>query len=106
MTENSIFDEVLSPLDDLAVDTEFVTSEPEIKKPVTELKINKKSAVAKNEFNDKVCKVYKYDKKNRTLDINFDGYGIRINDVADFTGDTVTLKHKGQIGKSDFVYKL
>lgn len=61
---------------------------------------------SRNDFKTKECNVIAYNKITNTLDINFDGYGIRIKDVADFTGDTVTIKYKGEIGKSNFEYKL
>ena len=59
-----------------------------------------------NGFKTKVCKVIAYNKRTNTLDVKFDGYGIRIKDVKDFSGNTVELKYKGEIGKSNFEYKL
>ena len=47
-----------------------------------------------------------YNKRTHTLDVKFEGYGIRIKDVKDFSGDTVVIKYKGEIGKPNFEYKL
>ena len=52
------------------------------------------------------CKVINYNKITNSLDISFDGYGIRFNGVKDFVGDTVIVKYKGEIGKPNFEYKL
>lgn len=57
-------------------------------------------------YKDKVCKVMKYDKYNKILDIMFDCYGIRILNVENFSGDSVTVKYKNEIGNPDFEYKL
>lgn len=65
------------------------------------MKENKQSA-----FKTKECKVIKYDNVKNILDINFDGFGIRIENVKDFSGDTVKVKYKGEIGKPNFVYEL
>ena len=55
---------------------------------------------------EKECKVIRYDSYKNTLDVNFDGYGIRINNVKKFNGDTVIIKYKGDIGKPNFEYKI
>ena len=60
----------------------------------------------KYEFKEKECKVIAYNKRTHTLDVKFEGYGIRIKDVKDFSGDTVVIKYKGEIGKPNFEYKL
>lgn len=60
----------------------------------------------KYEFKEKECKVISYNKILGTLDIKFDEYGIRIKDVKDFSGNTVIVKYKGEIGKSNFEYKI
>lgn len=60
----------------------------------------------KNEYKEKECKVISYNKKNLALDVKFDKYGIRIKDVKDFSGESVVIKYKGEIGKSNFEYKL
>lgn len=60
----------------------------------------------KNQFKEKECEVIKYNKLTKTLDIKFDGYGIRIKDVEDFTDKVAIIKYKGEIGKCNFEYKL
>lgn len=60
----------------------------------------------KNNFKEKSCKVISYNPRNNTLDVNFDGYGIRVKNVKDFAGSVATLKYKGEIGRSNFEYKL
>lgn len=60
----------------------------------------------KDVFKTKECKVISYNRNTKNLDICFDGNGIRIHDVQDFNGDIVKLKYKGDIGKSNFLYKL
>lgn len=57
-------------------------------------------------FKTKECKVISYNKTTKDLDINFDGYGIRIHNVQNFKDDIVEIKYKGDIGKQNFVYKL
>lgn len=54
------------------------------------------------------CKVISYNKKNNTLDVLFNGYGIRIKNVQNFdnTINTVDIQYKGEIGKSNFEYKV
>ena len=55
----------------------------------------------------KECKVLEYCEKLKTLDVLFDDYGIRINNVNDFHDSlTVTVKYTGEIGKSDFYCEL
>ncbi|MDE6491550.1 MAG: hypothetical protein K2L37_00155, partial [Lactobacillus sp.] len=49
-------------------------------------------------FKTMECKVISYNEKLKTLDVNFSGYGIRIKDVPNFYGDTVTIRYKGDIG--------
>lgn len=60
----------------------------------------------KNAYKEKECKVIFYNKRTNTLDIKFDNYGVRIKDVKDFSGDTIIIKYKGEIGKTNFEYKL
>lgn len=69
-------------------------------------KKNKNNNTVKHIFNQKECKVISYDNKSKTLDVKFDKYGIRIKDVEYFTGDTAVVQYKGEIGNSDFEYKL
>ncbi len=61
---------------------------------------------AKNEFHEKKCKVIHYNRHTKTLDIQFDGYGIRLKDIQDFNGDVADVKYKGEIGRSDFSVKI
>lgn len=61
---------------------------------------------SRNTFKTKECRVIEYHKRTHYLDVDFDGYGIRLKDVKDFTGDVVSIKYKGEIGKSNFIYKL
>lgn len=60
----------------------------------------------KPSYSEKICKVISYDKKAKTLDVSFDGFGIRLSNVDNFDGDKATIKYKGKIGKSNFTYKL
>jgi len=57
-------------------------------------------------FKVEKCKVLKYDSLTNALDFDFLGYGLRLYDVENFSGDTVDIKYKGTIGKPDFVCKL
>ena len=80
-------------------DTEEVVKERETA-PIK----NKKAK--NNTFKEKECKVISYNKKSKYLDVNFDGFGIRVKDVKDFNGSTVVIKYKGEIGKANFEYKI
>ena len=98
MEENMILDET--------VITEGMNEEipnEEIQEELPKIQPRKKNRI---EYKEKECKVIGYNKVTNSLDISFDGYGIRIKDVKDFIGDTVTVKYKGEIGKPNFVYKL
>ena len=57
---------------------------------------------------EKECGVINYNSTLNTMDINFDGYGIRIRDVKYFSTPptTVSVKYKGEIGQPDFSIKL
>ena len=52
------------------------------------------------------CKVLSYNKKTKELDIDFKGYGIRFNNVDDVNSDSVSVKYRGEIGKSNFSCRL
>lgn len=52
------------------------------------------------------CKVLAYDKFTKELDIDFKGYGIRINNVGKLDSDFVSIKYRGEIGTPNFTYKL
>lgn len=54
----------------------------------------------------KTCKVLKYDKNVKVLDVLFDRCGIRFYDVETINGDTVEVQYKGTIGKDNFEYSL
>ena len=75
----------------------------EIQEELPKIQPRKKNKI---EYKEKECKVINYNKITNSLDISFDGYGIRFNDVKDFVGDTVIVKYKGEIGKPNFEYKL
>lgn len=66
------------------------------------------SRKTKDEFKEKKCEVINYNKYTKTLDIKFNGYGIRINDVDSFNSNngSAIVKYKGEIGKSNFVVKV
>lgn len=77
-----------------------------VKEQTSEEPINIQPRKNKKSFKEKECKVIAYNKRTNTLDVNFDGYGIRIKDVKNFSGDTVIVKYKSEIGKSDFTYQV
>ena len=56
----------------------------------------------RDDYREKVCKVIRYNKAKKILDIYFDSYGIRLKDVENFSGDSVIVKYKGEIGKPNF----
>lgn len=59
-----------------------------------------------NNFKIMSCKVLNFNKHTHDLDVDFDGYGIRIHNVKECFDDSIELKYKGSIGKPNFVYKL
>ena len=65
-----------------------------------------KNNIKNTGYKDKVCKVLKHDKCNKILDVMFSCYGIRILNVENFSGDSVTIKYKNEIGNPDFEYKI
>ena len=83
--------------------TIFLDNATEDAKVFTEKNLPNKQ---KNGFKNKECRVIFYNKRNGVLDVEFDGYGIRIKNVKDFNGSTVEIKYKGEIGKPNFTYKL
>lgn len=96
MEEKMILDESV-----IMEDTKEETREEVIQEKLPKIQPRKKY-----EFKEKECKVIAYNKCNNTLDVNFDGYGVRIKDVKNFEGDTVLIKYKGEIGKPNFEIKL
>lgn len=92
MEENMILNESM----DTTNDTEIIQEElPNIHPRKT-----------KNQFKEKECKVIRYNKLTKTLDVSFEGYGIRVKNVKEFSGNTVSVKYKGEIGKPNFEYKI
>lgn len=89
---NTILEEVVTKMEGTV--TDVVVKEELPKKPKN------------NGFKEKRCRVIDFDHKNQTLDVKFDGYGIRIKNVKEFNGDFATVKFKGEIGKPNFQYKL
>lgn len=60
-----------------------------------------------NTYKEKECKVISFNKQNGTLDVLFDRFGIRIKNVDFYNGSSfATVLYKGEIGKSNFEYKL
>ena len=84
--------------------------EEEIIKQNNELSRNLKTRTKKkkDDFKEKECSVINYNNSLKTLDINFDGYGIKIRDVKHFSYPTTTVrvKYKSEIGQPDFSIKL
>lgn len=62
----------------------------------------------KSTFKTKDCEIIKFNPQTKTLDVRFDGIGLRFNAVKnDYTGvETAKIKYKGTIGKPKFVYQL
>ena len=52
------------------------------------------------------CKVLSYNKKTKELDIDFKGYGIRLNNDRNINSDYVDIKYIGEIGKPNFSCEL
>lgn len=67
-----------------------------------------RSRKLKEQFKEKQCKIINYNSRTKTLDINFDGYGIRIKDVELLSNDAsnVQVKYKGEIGKPNFIIRI
>ena len=63
-------------------------------KPVTE------------KYKTEKCKVLSYNEKTKELDLDFKGYGIRINNVDEIKSDFVSVKYRGEIGKPNFSCRL
>ena len=98
MEENKILDESIT-MEEIKEET----PKKETKEKLPKIQPRKKNRI---EYKEKECKVINYNKITNSLDISFDGYGIRFNDIKDFIGDTVIVKYKGEIGKPNFDYKL
>lgn len=52
------------------------------------------------------CKVLSYNKVTKELDIDFSGYGIRLRNVSKNVEDFVNIRYRGEIGTSNFEYRL
>ena len=98
MEENMILDESV-----IVEEMKEEIPKEEIQEELPKIQPRKKNRI---EYKEKECKVINYNKITNSLDISFDGYGIRFNNVKDFVGDTVIVKYKGEIGKPNFEYKL
>lgn len=64
---------------------------------------------SREEFIEKECEVIYYNSHEKTLDIKFNKYGIRVRNVElidnkDHT--TIKIKYKGEIGKPNFIIKV
>lgn len=60
----------------------------------------------RNIFRTKTCRVIEYNSITKNLDVDFDGFGVRIPNAENVDGATVTVRYKGTIGKPDFICKL
>lgn len=67
-----------------------------------------RSRKIKDEFKEKKCEVINHNKYAKTLDLRFDGYGIRIKNIDSFNTNNgfAIVKYKGEIGKSNFAVKV
>ena len=57
-------------------------------------------------FKTKECKVISYNEKTLELIFTFKGVNIRFTGIKNFSGNTVSVKYKGEIGKPNFEIKL
>lgn len=61
----------------------------------------------KNTYKEKECQVLRFNKKDKTIDIMFDKYGVKLQTSMDgYNNETITVKYKGKIGTKDFEIKL
>lgn len=83
---------------------EDMPAETIIKGKITKSRSHK----TKDEFKEKECEVINHNKYTKTLDIRFDGYGVRIKNIDSFNNNNgfTIIKYKGEIGKSDFMVKI
>lgn len=65
---------------------------------------NKKSSSPR--YKTEKCKILSYDKFTKELDVDFKGYGIRLKNVDKVDSDFISIKYRGEIGASNFTYKL
>lgn len=66
----------------------------------------KTRAKTKSSFKQKTCRVLRYNKDFKELDIDFEGYGLKIKDVDECNSNTVVVDYHGEIGTPLFTYKL
>lgn len=53
------------------------------------------------------CKVLNYDKISKELDIEFKGFGIKLENInKDIVSEFVKVEYTSDIGKADFSFKL
>ena len=53
------------------------------------------------------CKVLKYDNISKELDVEFKGFGIKIENInTNITSEFVKIEYTSDIGKADFTFKL
>ena len=62
--------------------------------------------IATEKYKTEKCKVLSYNKKTKELDIDFKGYGIRLNNIRNINSDYVDIKYIGEIGKPNFSCEL
>lgn len=62
--------------------------------------------MASERYKNMKCKVLFYNDSTKELDVDFNGYGIRLKDVAKNVDEYVTIKYRGEIGCSNFSCKL
>lgn len=73
---------------------------------ITEKEVDAYSKSVIEKYKTEKCKVLSYNEKTKELDIDFKGYGIRLNDIDNIKSDTVSIKYRGEIGKSNFFCTL
>ena len=69
-------------------------------------KIETTTKTVTEKYKTEKCKVLSYNNKTKELDIDFKGYGIRLNNIDKINSDFVFVKYRGEIGKSNFSCRL
>ena len=62
--------------------------------------------IATEKYKTIKCKVLAYNTRTKELDIDFKGYGIRLNNAEIINSDYVDIKYIGEIGKPNFSCEL
>ena len=75
-----------------------VVENAETKTSIVETEIKKHKTIK--------CKVLAYSTRTKELDIDFKGYGIRLNNAEIINSDYVDIKYIGEIGKPNFSCEL